>query len=91
MEMYVLSSSLPLGHGKFTFCAHQTRFHTEYIAAERLVAVKSALQEIAVSEIFQVWANRQAYKDEAMRVKLKIMDAVFWEDVELMVEPIIRL
>lgn len=71
-----------------------TRFYTEYIAATRVLQVKSALQEIAVSAEFKEWADKQSYKAEAIRVKKLILNEDLWTDIELMVDlfkPIVDL
>lgn len=74
--------------------AGDTRFYTEYIAATRVLQVKSALQETVVSAEYKEWAEKQSYKAEAMRVKKLILDEDLWTDIELMVElfkPIVDL
>jgi hypothetical protein len=63
-----------------------TRFYTDYIAATRVLQVKSALQETEVSAEYKEWAEKQSYKAEAMRVKKLILDEDLWTDIELMVE-----
>ncbi|CAL8465691.1 g5227 [Coccomyxa elongata] len=71
-----------------------TRFCTEYIAAARVLQVKSALQETAVSAEFKEWADKQSYKAEAIRVKKLILNEDLWTNIELMVglfKPIVDL
>ena len=74
--------------------AGETRFYTEYIAATRVLQVRSGLQETAVSSEYKEWADKQSYKADAMRVKKLILDEDLWTDIELMVElfkPIVEL
>lgn len=74
--------------------AGDTRFYTEYIAGNRVLEVRSALQETAVSAEFTAWAEKQSYKQEAMKVKKLILDEDWWEDLILMdklFKPIVKL
>ena len=79
-------------------CVHpfagDTRFYTEYIAASRVLQVKSALQETVVSADYNSWAEKQTYKAEAIRVKKLILEDDVWAEIELTVElfkPIVEL
>lgn len=74
--------------------AGDTRFYTEFIAAERILLVKSALQETVVSGAFGEWADKQSYKAEAARVKALILNEEWWAIIVLMValfKPIVDL
>ena len=61
-----------------------TRFYTEYLAGHRVLEVKSALQETAVSSEYTAWAMKQSYKADALKVKKQILDEDWWEDLTLM-------
>ena len=74
--------------------AGETRFYTEYIAATRILKVRSALQETVVSAEYKEWGDKQSYKAEALRVRRLILDEDLWADIELMNElfaPIVEL
>lgn len=79
------------------FCfsnAGETRFYTEFIAAQRLLEVKEDLQATYVSKDFNDWAHSQSFRLEALRFKKLILSEELWIGVEgtvALFEPIVKL